>query len=126
MRPTPPSPNHGALAESAVAEYLEREGFLIVARNLRLGSYELDVVARRQDLVVVVEVRFRSASAWTSGFGSILPEKRRRVRRAAERLWRARYARDTSVSRLRIDAAAVVLRGGQYEVTYCPGAFCGP
>lgn len=125
MPPTLPPPNHGALAEAAVACYLEGEGFAVVARNLRLGSYELDVVARRQDLIVVVEVRFRSAGAWTSGFGSILPEKRRRIRRAAQRLWRLRYAKDSSVSRLRIDAAAVVLRDGHYTVTYCPGAFSG-
>lgn len=125
MPATLPPPNHGALAEAAVARYLENEGFDIVARNLRVGSYELDVVARREELVVVVEVRFRSAGAWTSGFGSILPEKRRRVRRAAQRLWRIRYAKDPSVSRLRIDAAAVVLRDGEYAVTYCPGAFTG-
>lgn len=113
----------GVRAELAVAQYLQEQGFDIVATNLRLGSLELDVVARRQDLVVVVEVRFRGAGSWTTGFGSILPEKRRRVRRAAERLWRQRYARDCSVARLRIDAAAVVLIDGTYRVTYCPGAF---
>jgi putative endonuclease len=113
----------GAQAEAAVVCYLRDQGFDLVATNLRVGRYELDVVARRADLVVVVEVRFRGAGSWTSGFGSILPEKRRRVRQAAHQLWRSRYARDESVTRLRIDAAAVVMRDGRFLITYCPGAF---
>lgn len=115
----------GARAELEVARYLEDRGFEVVALNLRVGPDELDVVARRGDLVVVVEVRFRSSSSWTTAFGSILPEKRKRIQRAARRLWRARYARDPSVTRLRLDAAAVVLEDGRYAITYCPGALPG-
>lgn len=117
--------SHGARAELAVARYLEEQGFELVALNLRLGHDELDVVARREALVVVVEVRFRSPNAWTTGFGSILPEKRRRLQRAARRLWRARYARDPTVTRLRIDAAAVTCRDGKFTIDYCPGALTG-
>ena len=40
----------------------------MIATNLRIGRLELDVVARRADLIVVVEVRFRGAGSWTSGF----------------------------------------------------------
>jgi putative endonuclease len=116
---------HGAQAELAVAGYLQDQGFEIVALNLRVGRDELDVVARRDELVVVVEVRFRSATSWTTGFGSILPEKRKRIQRAARRLWRVRYAHDSSVARLRLDAAAVVLTEGRYVITYCPGALPG-
>ena len=50
-----------------MARLLVERGFQIVATNLRLSYLELDVVARRDDLVVVVEVRSRSASSWTSG-----------------------------------------------------------
>jgi putative endonuclease len=115
----------GAEAELAVARYLQDQGFELVALNLRVGRDELDVVARRNELVVVVEVRFRSSASWTTGFGSILPEKRKRIQRAARRLWRTRYAHDPSVARLRLDAAAVVLEGGRYAITYCPGALPG-
>ncbi len=115
----------GTEAERRVADYLQERGFQIVAINLRLGNDELDVVARCQDLVVVVEVRFRAETSWTTGFGSILPDKRRRMQRAARRLWRTRYARDASVSRLRLDVAAVSLVNGAYSISYCPGALPG-
>jgi hypothetical protein len=38
-------------------------------------------------------------------------------------LWRARYARDPSVTRLRIDVAAVAFSERGAHVYYCPGAF---
>jgi Holliday junction resolvase-like predicted endonuclease len=114
----------GSRAELAVAAYLVELGFHIVALNLRVGRDEIDVVARKCDLVVVVEVRFRGAGAWTTGFGSIQEPKRRHVRRAARRLWQKRYAHDLSVSRLRIDAAAVTFDPqGCLRVNYCPAAF---
>jgi putative endonuclease len=115
----------GAQAEMLVAQYLKDRGFDLVALNLRVGRDELDVVARHRDLVVIVEVRFRSARSWTTGFGSILPDKRKRLQRAARRLWRTRYAHDPTVSRLRLDAAAVVFNDGRYVITYCPGALPG-
>jgi putative endonuclease len=110
-------------AERAVADLLTDSGFEIVGTNLRLGYLELDVVARRRDLIVVVEVRARGHGAWTTGFGSIDHAKRRRIRWAAERLWRKRYRSDPSVSRLRIDAAAVLFNESGMSICYCEGAF---
>lgn len=114
----------GSRAERAVVRYLGEQGFHIVAVNLRIGRDEIDVVARRGDLVAVVEVRCRSATSWTTAFGSILEAKRRHIRRAAQRLWRERYKHDPSVSRLRIDAATVVFDASSRPVVaYCPAAF---
>jgi Holliday junction resolvase-like predicted endonuclease len=71
----------------------------------------------------VVEVRSRSKRSFTTGFGSIAEVKRRRVRLAAQQLWRVRYARDDSVSRLRIDAATVTFDGDVATLEYCAAAF---
>jgi putative endonuclease len=113
----------GARAEEAVASYLASRGFSIVARNLRLGRLEIDVVARRDDLVAVVEVRARGRTAWTTGFGSIDGRKRQRIRRAGERLWQRRYKNDASVRRLRFDAASVTFGEDGPVVEYAEAAF---
>jgi putative endonuclease len=102
---------------------LERRGFRVVATNLRLSYLELDVVARRGELIVVVEVRSRSGGAWTSGFGSIDGRKRYRIRLAGQRLWQRRYRHDPSVNRLRFDAASVVFGPGGAEIEYVEAAF---
>ena len=91
--------------------------------NLRLGRLELDVVARKADLIVVVEVRYRSQRSWTTGFGSLSATKRERVRRAGERLWQRRYKADSTIQRMRFDAASVSLDGENAEVEYAEAAF---
>lgn len=103
--------------------WLEARQFAIVATNLRVGQYEIDVVARSGPLIVVVEVRTRGARAWTSGFGSLDGAKRRRIRLAGERLWQRRYRKDPSAERLRYDAASVSFVSGEAVVEYVPAAF---
>ena len=102
---------------------MSERGFQIVATNLRLSYLEIDVVARRGDLVVVVEVRSRSSGAWTSGFGSIDGKKRYRIRLAGMRLWQRRYRNDLSVRRLRYDAASVVFGPAGPQIEYVEAAF---
>jgi Holliday junction resolvase-like predicted endonuclease len=84
---------------------------------------ELDVVARRGPLVVIVEVRSRGPGAWTTGFGSLDAAKRQRIRRAGERLWQRRYRNDESVERLRFDAASVTVGPDGPTVEYAEAAF---
>jgi putative endonuclease len=113
----------GQRAEDAVARYLVAAGFVIEARNLRLGRLELDIVARRAELVLVVEVRTRGAGAWTSGLGSLSHAKRERIRRAGQRLWRDRYKSDPTAERLRFDAASVRFDGARADIDYVVAAF---
>ena len=114
----------GRAAEEAVAALLVREGYSIVAMNLRLGRLEVDVVARLGPLIAVVEVRTRGAGAWTSAFGSVDWKKRRHVRRAGERLWQRRYKHDSTVERMRFDVASVTWsKDGEAEIDYAVAAF---
>jgi putative endonuclease len=123
-RPKPLRALRGTAAERAVAKLLVQRGFAIVALNLRVGMLELDVVARKDVLIVVVEVRTRGATSWTSGFGSIDGSKRQRIRRAGERLWQRRYKKDESVERLRFDATSVTfLPGRPPRIEYVEAAF---
>jgi putative endonuclease len=99
----------GARAEEAVAAHLAAAGLEIVALNLRVGRLELDVVARDGPVIAVVEVRTRGRGAWVRALDSVDAKKRERVRRAGERLWRERFARDPTAERMRFDLAAVDL-----------------
>jgi putative endonuclease len=102
-----PRPVAGARAEAAVADYLVEQGFEIVGRNVRVGHLEIDLVARRGDLIAIVEVRHRSNASWQGPFASMTADKRARIRQAGKILWQRRFARDASVNRMRFDAAAV-------------------
>ena len=101
--------SRGRQAEEAAASYLERSGFVILSRNLRVGRDELDLVVRAGELVVIVEVRTRGRGAWTKALASVDPPKRARLRRAGEALWRSHFKGDPSVERMRFDVVAVDL-----------------
>ena len=114
----------GQRAELAVADLLFVLGFDVVARNLRLGRLEVDVVARRGPLVVMTEVRTRGPGSYLGPFGSVTRTKRARLVKAAQRLWRSRSEHGWmgGVERLRIDVAAVSFASRETTVEYAPGA----
>jgi Holliday junction resolvase-like predicted endonuclease len=88
-----------------------------------LGPLEIDVVAREEATLVLIEIRARSVTSLTSGLSSIGPRKRRLLRFAAERLWRKRYRYDPTLQRVRFDVISLTLRGQDAELEYLRAAF---
>lgn len=113
----------GRRAERLVTEWLVTQGAQVVATNLRLGHLEIDIVARKGQLVMVVEVRSRAGSSYTSGFSSVSPLKKMRIKKAAARLWDRRYKNDASVERVRIDVASVSFWTEPPSIEYVEAAF---
>lgn len=97
----------GKQAENDVADWLVRNGYTVIGRNVRVGHLELDIVAKKDGVIAIVEVRFRGPTAWQSPLESICIEKQNRLRKAAEALWQDTFARDPNIQRVRIDVAAV-------------------
>ena len=119
-----PRTHTGARAESIVADYLLNLGFTILDRNVRVGHLEIDLLARLDDLIAVVEVRHRGSGSWQGPFESITPAKRERLRKAGKILWQRRFARDRTVNRMRFDVAAVTFDvEDRASVEYVPAAF---
>ncbi|MCU0693317.1 MAG: YraN family protein [Polyangiaceae bacterium] len=112
----------GREAEDAVAAWLEQRGWHILARNLRVGRLEIDLLARCGDLAAVIEVRRRGAGSWQGPFESVDARKRTRLREAARRIWVQRFENDPTISHLRIDVAAVqFLDDGGPVIQYAAG-----
>ena len=113
----------GRRAEACVADYLKAQGLDILGRNVRVGRYEIDLLARDGDTIAVVEVRSRGQNAWQTALQSVSHAKRQRLRRAAQMLWTDRFGRDQSVSRIRFDVAAVDLSTPDTPIDYVRAAF---
>ena len=73
----------GAQAEGLAAEFLRREGLVIVAHNWRRRCGELDLVARDGEVLVFVEVRLRRRDDFGGAAASITATKRARMVAAA-------------------------------------------
>ena len=76
--------NLGALGERLAAGRLRRDGYEIVATNVVMRPWgEIDLIARRDGVLALVEVRTRRGDAFGGAALSITPAKRRRMLNAA-------------------------------------------
>lgn len=75
----------GAWGEQAAAEYLERNGYIILARNFRAQHGEVDIIARQDKVLVFVEVKTRSSNQYGFPEHSVTPKKRMHILAAAEK-----------------------------------------
>lgn len=65
--------------ERVALRHYRLRGYRLLEANARAGRYELDLVLRRGDRVVIVEVKEKSSSAFGHPFEMIDEEKVRRV-----------------------------------------------
>jgi putative endonuclease len=96
----------GAAAEDLAAAYLRLRGCDIIGRNVRVGGGEIDLIARRGEWVLLVEVRYREGGEFGTPIETIRGRKARAMARAA-RAWICRNG--DAVGCWRIDAITVTL-----------------
>jgi putative endonuclease len=80
----------GRRAEELAAEFLRAQGFEILQRNYLRRLGELDVIARRADLLVIAEVRTRSSAAFGGAAASVDRRKQQCIIRTATALLQQR------------------------------------
>ena len=102
--------------ESAALEFLQKRGLVLVARNFRCRTGEIDLVMMDGDTLVFVEVRARASPEMGSAAESITPAKRRRILSAA----RYYLMKHDAQPDCRFDA---VLFEGKDEPEWIRGAF---
>lgn len=98
-------------AEERAAQWYIANGYTVIAQNWTMRGGELDVVARRGNLIVVCEVKARATAAYGSPMEAMTPLKVERVQRAGFAFVRSLNERGL---RVRFDVAAVL--GTQLEM----------
>ena len=106
----------GEWGERIACRWYEQHGYVVVARNVRVGKGEIDFIATRQDVVVIGEVKARASEKFGSPAEAMTQHKQRTVRRAG-----VEWARANNIAywQLRFDLVCIV--GTRVEVL--PNAF---
>ena len=101
----------GTSGERRAAQRYEAMGYEVVARNWRCTEGELDLVARKGDVLAFVEVKTRASDRFGHPAEAVTPAKQRRIRRLA-----GRFCADTGnrARILRFDVVAIL--AGQVEI----------
>jgi putative endonuclease len=92
----------GKWGEAIAAQYLAAHGFEILARNLRTPYGEIDVLARREDVTIFLEVKTLRSSRNFYPEHNITARKREHMRAAAEF-----YAAEHNIDHWQIDVIAI-------------------
>lgn len=111
----------GAEGEARAAAWLAARGWRIVARNVRAGGVEIDLVAARGRTIAFVEVKTRRGSGAGVPEEAVDARKRARLVRGAA-AWLAEHGRPGW--RARFDVIAVERDGaGGWALRHLEGAF---
>lgn len=107
-------------AESFVCRWLEERGWNVDARNFRTRRSEIDIVARKEDVLSFIEVKFASDSSATVALDKIDSEKQARIVHAAS----AYLCKASPSNQIRFDVAIVRGSSENFRMdTYLEDAF---
>ena len=101
----------GYEGEKLAADFLRKKGYEIVQQNFTVRGGEIDLVAKRGETLVFVEVKTRTNEQFGSGDESFTSLKKRRILRAIEQYLYRTY-RDADVD-YRVDLIEIALSSGK-------------
>jgi putative endonuclease len=113
----------GRAAEQTAAVHLEAQGYRILARNVRVGRGELDIVARRGRTLIFVEVKARRGFRCGTPEEAVTAHKQRQIARLAELWLLSRPGLQRAVAEIRFDVVAVDFTVSPPGVWHLPAAF---
>jgi len=96
--------------EREVVEYLKSFNYEILTTNFRTPFGEIDIIARRNKIVVFVEVKYRSSSSAAAPYEAVNSQKQRKIINSA-----IIYIKQNNIKEsVRFDIASV--HGGKIEI----------
>lgn len=112
----------GILGEEHARNFLVAKGYKIRTTNYRVGKLELDIIAEKDNWLVIVEVRTRSTDIFLAPEESVNLRKIKNLVNAAESyIKRYNWQGET-----RFDVISVRLVGNSYKIEHIEDAFLPP
>lgn len=112
----------GAQAEEVAVQYLQGQGYRIIAQNWYCSTGELDIIAEHLSQLVIVEVRSkRQGSIYGTALEAITPSKIKQVRKTTSYYL---YKTGNIEADIRFDVIAITTNeDGTYHISHIEGAF---
>ncbi|WP_207062657.1 YraN family protein [Motiliproteus sp. SC1-56] len=111
----------GAEVEAQALAFLERQGARLVSRNYRARGGEIDLIVILEQVLVFVEVRFRSNSRYDNAAESVDYRKQQRLALTAQRFLQDRP--DLQDTPCRFDVLACHPEAGKVQTHWIIDAF---
>lgn len=110
----------GKQGEQAAAEYLQNQGYTVLEQNYRCPAGELDLVVRRGDVLVFVEVKTRRSLRYGRPCEAVNYYKKQHIIKSAK--WYICQHRLAGLH-YRFDVVEVLARAGDMSINHIANAF---
>jgi putative endonuclease len=115
----PNNTEKGNLGEEIAISYLLKHGYEILDKNWRFKHLEVDIIARINGVLVIVEVKLRASNAFGAPEEFVTKAKQKKVIKAAHY-----YIIENNIqSETRFDIISIIQNANQLEVEHIPAAF---
>jgi putative endonuclease len=101
-------------------QYLIQNHYTLVERNYRTRRGEIDLIVRKNDILVFVEVKLRRGTGFGDPLEAVTPRKQEKLRSLAEHYL---YARDPEFDTLRFDVIGILADQPHVRVDHVEDAF---
>ena len=108
----------GQAGEKIALDYLRENAFKILHTNWRQGHKELDIIAQKENVIHIIEVRSLSSSFFQQPYQTINKAKQRNLIAAAD----AYIQRYELTQEIQIDIISIVFNDTQHTIEYIPNA----
>ncbi len=116
----------GSLGEQFAADYLVKQKYTVLSRNYKKKQGELDIIARKGEVIAVVEVKTRKTGSLRRGVLAVDTRKRLRIIRTTQ-IFLLENEIDISGVQIRFDIAEIVISDEEeprvLKINYFENAF---
>lgn len=110
----------GNLAEEEAVNYLKQKGYKIITQNFRFQKAEIDIIAKHQNQIVIIEVKARKNDVFLEPFEAVNKRKIRLIISATDEFLR----QNNETLETRFDIISILSNEqGQLEITHIENAF---
>ena len=83
-----PKDQFGRDGENRATSFLKSEGYKILDRNVRFSIGEIDIVAKNEKYIVVIEVKTRRSAEYCHPIEAVHKKKREKIKQMGQRYFR--------------------------------------
>ena len=109
----------GKRGEELAVKYLQKKGYTIVVKNYRYLKAEVDIIAKKENNLVAVEVKTRSSNYYENPQDAVNSKKIKLLVAAIDN-----YVTENDLDvDVRFDIVAIVKIGNSFEIEHIEDAF---
>lgn len=111
----------GIEGEQSAEMHLCKQGFVLIARNYRCSSGEIDLIMQDKDTLVFVEVKRRKTMTYGSPLEAISLNKQQKIISAAQQYMLTNHVHPQQ--KIRFDAVGIIKNKDIEHIQWIPNAF---